>query len=85
MAILVFVQVLAPEVIGDVEVGPAVAVVVAPGGRKTVAVVVFVEAHGGGDIFEESLAGGCEPVVKQEIRRAVARIASRPHKSAWRT
>src|SRR5450432_4011366 len=43
----ILVQVVPPEVIGYIKVRPTVAVIVAPGGRKTVTVVVMVHSGAG--------------------------------------
>ena len=46
MAAFVFVKIVAAEIVGHVKVRPAIAVVIAPGRRKAVAVVVLVQAAG---------------------------------------
>ena len=72
----VAVEILAAEIVGDVQVGPAVAVVVAPGGGEAEAVVVVVHAGGGGHVLE--VAGlSVEAVAEQEIGRPVLRVVIR--------
>ena len=71
----VVVQVLSPEVVGDDQVGPAVPVVVAPGGREAEAVVARVQAHLVGHLDEPPVA----VVAEEDVGRAVERVVD----TAW--
>src|SRR5690242_15564266 len=70
---IVAVQVLAPEVIHYVKVGPAVAVEVSPAAAEAVAGVVAVETGLGGNVVESAVAA----VAHQEVGRAVFRVVIR--------
>jgi len=66
----VVVEVLTPEVVRDQEVGPAVVVVVAPGGGEAEAIVVLVEPRLCGHFHEAAVA----VVAEQHVGRPVARV-----------
>ena len=70
---VVAVQILPPEVVHDVEIGPAVTVVVAPTTAKAVTGVVLVETRFGGHVTERSVA----VVAHQEVRRTVVGVEIR--------
>ena len=73
---VVAVEIVAAEVIGDVDVGMArrrVAGGVAPGAGEAIAVIFGVEAGGFGAIGEDAVAF----VVQQEVGRPVARVVVR--------
>ena len=71
------VQVVASEIVGDVEAGPAVAIVVAPGRSEAEPVVVLVYAGFRGDIFEPTRSIRMDLIAKQEVGRAVLRVMIR--------
>ena len=73
---VIAVQVLTAEVVGDEQVGPAVAIVVAPGGREGETVVVVIHSRGSGDVIEVPRLL-IEPVPKEKIRRPVPGIVVR--------
>src|SRR5579862_380447 len=77
MAANVLVKILTPEIVGHVQVRPAITVVVAPGRGKAVAVIVLVETGARRDVLKGTAAIGGEPIVEQEIRRAVLRVVVR--------
>src|SRR5207244_7574177 len=67
---IVAIEIVSPEIVGNVEVRPAISVVVAPGTGEAVAIVVDVQP--GGLRFVPEF---CIPfVAEQEVRRSVARI-----------
>ena len=70
---VVAVEVLPPEVVHYIKIGPAVAVVVVPTAAKTVAGVVFVEACLRSDIEE----GPVPIIAHHEVRRTVLGIMVR--------
>src|SRR6185437_12391180 len=74
---LIQIKIAAPKIIGDVEIGPAVAIEIAPGRSKAVAVAVLTDARSLGDVLHPSAAVCGEFVVKEEIRWAVARVVVR--------
>src|SRR6185312_1246045 len=74
VAVAVDVKILSSEIIGDEEIGPAVIIEIAPGGRETEPVVVFVHAGFGSAVIERAAAVRLEIVAKQKIRRPVLRV-----------
>ena len=64
------VQILAPEVVRDEQVGPAVLVVIGPRRREAEAVIALVQAHVGGRLDEAAVA----VVAEEHARGAVARV-----------
>ena len=75
-SIRVPVEVLAPKVVGDVEVGPTVFVVIAPRSREAETVVVVVDATLCRNIFEVTWAL-IQTIAEQEVRWAVLRVVVR--------
>ena len=73
-AVVVAVEILAAEIVRYIEIGPAIAVVVAPGRREAEAVVVLDHAGFFCAVFKEAGAVGTQTVAKQKIRRAVLRV-----------
>jgi hypothetical protein len=67
----VVVEVLPPEVVGDDQVGPPVAVVVAPGGGEAEAVVARFQPRLVGHVDEPSVAVVAEEHVGRAVRRVV--------------
>ena len=67
------VQILRPEVVRDQEIGPAVAVVVAPGGGEVIAIVSGVESGRVRRVHETAVA----VVAKQDPGRSVPRVVVR--------
>src|ERR1700676_4495811 len=70
---IVTVKIVSPEVVGHIQVWRAVGVVVAPGARETIAVVVRVQSRRLRTILKSCVAF----VVKQEVRRPIACIEIR--------
>src|SRR5262249_30204693 len=70
---LVMVEILAAEIVGHVEIGPPVVIVVAPRGGETVTVVVFVEARAFGDVRETQIAAIAEQVIGWTVGGIVVR------------
>src|SRR5207247_5151085 len=70
---VVAIEVFPSKIVGHVEVGPAVVVVVCPSAGKAEAIVVLVETRLGGHVGEGAVA----VVVEQEIRRAVLGVVIR--------
>src|SRR5207253_9810931 len=62
-----------PEIVGHIEVRNAIIVVVAPGARKAVAVVIHVQPCGFCPVQKSAMPF----VVKQKVRRAVPRVKIR--------
>src|SRR5262249_39724871 len=73
----VLVEILAAEIIGDIQAGPAASVVVAPGGGEAVAVVILIDPAGLGDVLEISRAIRLQAVPEREVGRAILRIVIR--------
>ena len=70
---IVAVEILSAKIIDHVEIGPAVAIVVAPSAAEAVARVVLVQAGLCGDVAERAVA----LVAHQKVGRAVLRIVIR--------
>src|SRR5262249_52251249 len=76
-AVVILVEVVAAEVVRYVEVGPAVAVVVAPGRREAVAIVVLIQTGGCGNVLEVTIAFRGQTVSKEKVGWTVLRIVIR--------
>ena len=74
---VVVVEVLAPEVVRHQQVGPAVLVVVGPGGGEAEAVVVLIQPHLLGHVHEAAVA----VVAEQDLGRAVVGVVVRRGRS----
>src|SRR5579859_109259 len=70
---IVAVEIAAAEVVRNIEIRPAVAIDVAPGASEAVTIILGTEAAGFCEIYKRAIA----LVVKEEVRRAVARVEIR--------
>ena len=70
-SVLIAVEIAASEVVRHVEIRPAIAVIVTPGGSETVAVVVLVHSGRLSDVLEETAAIRIESISEKEIRRSI--------------
>ena len=73
-SVRVLVEIIPAKVVGDVELGPAVLVVVAPCGGKAVAVIVLAESRLRRDVDEGAAPVALQLVAEQEVRRPVLRV-----------
>ncbi len=77
LASAVLIQILAPEIIRHVQIGPTVVVIVAPGRRETKPVVVLHHAGRCGAIAKNSAAVLPQLIAKEKVRRTVPRVMIR--------
>src|SRR5208283_5512834 len=70
---IIAIEVFASEIVHDIQVGPMVTVVIAPGAAETEACIVLIQARLPGYVVKCSVA----VVAKQEIRRTILRVEIR--------
>ena len=70
---VIAIQILAPEIISDIQIRPAIAVVVAPGSRKAEPVIVVVHPAGGRYVFKVRRVV-IQVIAEQKVGRPVARV-----------
>src|SRR5436309_9721024 len=74
LAALILVQIVAPEIVRDVKIRPAIAVEIAPRRRKTVPVVVVVHPCARGYVLKKTSPVRHQLVTEEEIRRTILRV-----------